>query len=661
MYNATLYFNSGFNAVNIPDSPATLARATAKTYPALDIYQARELSSFIIRATYSDIRDADYLYLVNADDQTDFAYYSIQGIAMTSKDTAVLSVAMDYILTAGGASALTFTDGLVERHHVAKADDDFGAYDENDPYMAPAEMLNIDVDIPDFKDGETGELIFLQSTVDLRETYRMREGFIQFNAVDFVTPRQTTAEDPNFVTVPVVEPGNLGCTVQMLTPSNPFETKVPYVNMYVANATDLWNNAEAEWITLALPYIRSLGVEGCILAQYAIPKYMVDPNSVAAIYLDPDDPNHAALNVGLLDTLKGRNLRVTCNLPFFKDYQTEYGYTVQNNRIYYGESSKYTITSLASGNSADFLPEEIYYGTDPVVEMRVDPRPDGCPYFRFEHYRGIPSYGTDDNLKQFFINCVKGLPWQNVPLLYQGASGSFFNRYNYAATMTKAGLGHDYGSEVAGVQQTYDNYRNAIGAVEDIANAIGSTTTATAVSMIDGAISSKDSSTISSNNPIGALMSLGKRAMNFLEGNQTTDLYQDNATAEYYLTRNKELTNLMRANRVIAPSIQFPMAEGIRDFVGNDVLVYRTYFRENDVKRIDKILNMYGYKHTVPMDTAYLTNRSKFNYIQVRGVSIGNKNIPKWLRDGIAAQFSVGTRIWHQLPDIAAYTDGSNT
>ena len=79
MYNATLYLNTGFNAINIPDSATTLNKVSSAnkvTVPALDIYQARELSSFVIKCTnYAQIRNADYLYLVNTADATDFAYY----------------------------------------------------------------------------------------------------------------------------------------------------------------------------------------------------------------------------------------------------------------------------------------------------------------------------------------------------------------------------------------------------------------------------------------------------------------------------------------------------------------------------------------------------------------------------------------------------------
>ena len=70
---------------------------------------------------------------------------------------------------------------------------------------------------------------------------------------------------------------------------------------------------------------------------------------------------------------------------------------------------------------------------------------------------------------------------------------------------------------------------------------------------------------------------------------------------------------------------------------------------------------MYGYQDTNVLagHEEYMTNRRKFNYLKASGVSVaGNK--PKWLRDGVAMQLSVGTRIWHVKPDASAYTDGSN-
>ena len=139
---------------------------------------------------------------------------------------------------------------------------------------------------------------------------------------------------------------------------------------------------------------------------------------------------------------------------------------------------------------------------------------------------------------------------------------------------------------------------------------------------------------------------------------------QNNRTAieeQYVINRNKELQALMLSNYAVAPEINFPVSEGIRDYVGNTCIVYRYKFTENDAHRIDKILTMYGYKHTTPIEPSLLTNRSKFNYIEAKGVTIKNAGVPKWLRDAVGAQFASGVRFWHVPIDTSAYTDGSNT
>ena len=115
------------------------------------------------------------------------------------------------------------------------------------------------------------------------------------------------------------------------------------------------------------------------------------------------------------------------------------------------------------------------------------------------------------------------------------------------------------------------------------------------------------------------------------------------------------------SGKVVAPDLRFALSETLRDFRGNGCIVYRYRPQSSDIEKLDKVLTMYGYKDTEPLagNESYLTNRAKFNYIKATGVSVaGNK--PKWLRDGVAMQLSVGTRIWHVKPNSAVYTDGSN-
>ena len=619
MYNATLYLNTGFNAVNIPDKVSTLRLAPYMTVPALDIYQARELSQFRIKVNdYSAIRDADYLQLVNTADDKDFAFYSIQRITMTSMDVATLDVTMDYFLTAGGVDNLDFTDGMCERHHIAKSDDAFGKYDEEDPYLTPAEMLKIETELPEFDDPnvplDTQNDVFIESTVDLYQMYvDCHSGAGE--GIDY------TSLGNNTVTVPTVAAAQQG-TAAAMTKSDGYyySTYMPNVLFYTDSLQ--FNDITIRgWLPDALKYIRSLGVDSCIIAQYAIPHFMVKDTDIAIVH------------TGEVSELIGsRVTRDLTTLPFKRSYN---GYSVQNMRLYYGENTKYTIVSLASGNSGNFLPEEICDNDQyPTVEMRVDPRPKGCPYFRFDYYRGQSVYTADS---MFFTNAIKGLEWQNVPLLYEGASGSLLNQYKYDATMARNELKYQYGSAVNEQNATKDFYNSVLGTAGNIISAIS--------------------------DPSNAAGYLGNAAEGVVNQvfNQTMALTNaGNIYADYQITKSSELQALLAQNNVVAPSMNFPISEGIRDYVGNTCLVYRTYYSDNDIRRLDKILNMYGYRHTTPITKQLLTNRSKFNYIQAKGVSIKNTKIPKWIRDGVAAQLSVGTRIWHQLPDTNCYTDGTN-
>lgn len=643
MYNATIYCNTGFNAVNIPDSPATLNLAQAKyTVPALDIYQARELSQFVVRANYGVVKNADYLYLVNSEDSTDFAFYSVQNVTMTSKDTAVLDVTMDYILTAGGVSTLTFLDGMCERHHVAVADDTFGAFDEDDPYLTPAQQMLIESEVPNFmgpNDSDTN-ITIIESTVNLYTMYKQfTDANLDLEGIDY------KSADGNVVTVPNVAPGqpsSLAVMTHGTASTDIYDCLIPNATFYIPEFSNLIVPSgiaveTAKWIPDTLSYLRSLGVESCIIAQYSIPQFMIASTEISGQSgYSPSAGTIEAKVVGMVDKLVGKFGHVQSTLPF----EHSYTHTVRNKRLYYGTNCEYRIVSVASGNSAVFLPEDIKSGseTSPMIDMRVDPRPDGAPYFRFHYFKG-----DNVNTDMFFVNAVKGIGWQNVPLVFQGASGSLMNQYRFNAQQEalKESANYGYMSGQLGNQQA--NMNATLGIVGSVLGGVGAGLSGDIGGMLGGAA---DAATT---------------AMNLGFTNAQYELTKKHQEDSFYIQRNSELQSLLIQNNVVAPSMNFPISESIRDFIGNTCLVYRTYYTENDVARLDKILNMYGYRHTTPITTTLLTNRSKFNYIQARGVSVGNTNLPKWIRDGIASQFAAGTRIWHQLPDTSAYTDGSNT
>lgn len=677
MYNVTLYMNTGFNSMNSPDKVSLLETAAQSklTLPSLDIYQIQELDSVVLNVpSYSSIRDADYALIVNDQDATDFGFFSVENITMTDMHTAVVDILINPVLTVVGTtglSALEFTDGMCSRHHVSRSDDLFGNYCEEDPFLTPAETMLYDYSIPNFKgpnDTDT-PITIIETTVNLYDMYkRSKDAQLKMKAIDY------WSDDDNIVTVPEVTSGQPSSYVKMgygSTSQDYYSTLIPNATFYIPD----WQAIDpipsqnpppyepSNWIPDALTYIRSLGVESCIIAQYSIPQFMI-ANSVISpdSGYSPTPGSVEVLKVGLVDTLSGKFHSADSQLPFLHPYS----HTVRNNRIYYGDNVRYNIVSIASGNKASFLPEEIYTGSiSPVVDMRVDPRPDGCPYFMFHSYRGI--VGSD----LFFTNAVKGLNWQNVPLVFNQASGSLINQYYFNAT--DANYRQNANRELfendpttgQPILSTIRDVSDILASVGGVAGGLSGSSSAADESIFNyGTGRARDlnvsKSGISGGTSLGAALSIPGAAVNAGIKTGSRNKRKGYIKDAYDINHNTELQNLLVQNNVVAPSVNFPISESIRDFVGNTCLVYRTFYTENDVARIDKMLTMYGYRHTTPIETWLLTNRSKFNYIEAKGVSIKNAGVPKWLRDAITAQFESGVRFWHVPIDTTAYTDGSN-
>lgn len=149
-FSCRLYYNTGFDAVNVPDSPATLA-AAADSYAdfgPFDIHQADFQPVIKIRCPNGedDVIGADYLKLSahiqrNGMSYDRNSYYSIQSYNMTSPDVAVLNVIQDSFLTAGGTDGIIILAGVTERHHVAS--DKFGEWTDDDPMLVPSHPLKL--------------------------------------------------------------------------------------------------------------------------------------------------------------------------------------------------------------------------------------------------------------------------------------------------------------------------------------------------------------------------------------------------------------------------------------------------------------------------------------------------------------------------------------
>ena len=605
MWNVRLYYETGFNAVNIPDTPALLDTMTHRDFPALDILQGEHLSSVNIKATRADVKKADYMRL---SDGTDTFYYIVENFTMTSTDVTVLSIVMDYFTTHGGVTGLAFLDGVVERHHVASADDVYGAYTEDDPMLVPSKELDFD-EVSLFTDmtadNTSNSHIIMETTLDLKAIAT------NANAVNYTT------QGGDSVTVPLVNATTKVTGVQVNTDAN----QSGVVTAEFITPKTVYCDADNADVISAVGRARSLGVEDGILNSYIVPD---------AAVVDYDQSVDAD---GNLSVLHGAHKFENTNLDF--EYEN-----VNNKRVLYGSLNSFMLVSPANGNSVTFKPEDIAFdqfgqqGTAPRVCMNTDPRPNGRPYFRFEWYK------RDNN--DFFLNALRGMEWANAPLVFQRRSGEWASKLQHDAS---TGI-LDRNKDMAETSNNIQAVLGFLGAGQQATNFIGMEKMQAFEQAVD------------TNYNLGSMgFNIG---MNFVTAGMQAGLAKRQTEISFKNAYLQEAIGYITGN-IVAPDLRFAMSETLRDFRGNGCIVYRYRPQTSDIAKLDKVLTMYGYKDTEPLagNESYLTNRSKFNYIKATGVSVaGNK--PKWLRDGVATQLSVGTRIWHVKPNTTVYADGSN-
>lgn len=589
IYSARIYTNTGFNSINVPDSPALLNAMSHVDLPVLDLNQERFLPYVNLKTTWDVIKDADYCKV------GDFFYF-INNITMTSMDVARVTLTPDFVTSAGGFNALEILGGLTSRVHVV--DDTFGLYGEDDPYTAPSYDMDVMIDRSG-KFGESGSQTFVETTVDL---YDLGNMYVRNKGAKAMTFIDQSNPDEYIVTVPTVKDIPKSTTYKMSGYNN-----LNWGNSKVLKKIDGQGVYQmTTYVGKGIAMARCLGIEQAISGQYTIPKELVKVDLNGATATDP------------VPNLIGKNGSKTVNaIPFV------YGASVKNSRVYYGNYTKYTLTSCA-GNSVSVNAEEIYDGTPyPKVHIFVDPRRLGKPYFRFEPMNGISS--TDD--ADMFRNCVAGCQWLSDPMVLTEKSGSAIDMMNFQSSQMM---------RQQGIDQAAQNL--ALGKMGNMAN--------TVMNGFDFSMNPDGGSTFGMN--FGAY---GRGAM----AEFTMEHLYDQFMERQALQKANEVMQFKVAQNVKAPTVNFGgNPDLMNELTGNGYVVYRTVYKSQDIARVDKILTAFGYKYTKILENSDFFNRRYFNYVE-GSITVGN--LPKWWADGVSAQIAGGVRVWHVKPNHTYYSN----
>lgn len=695
----TAYIDTGFSGINVPDSPAILENGALKKQ--LNVINCLPLSGQVnvsIRVKdYPELHATDYIKMEFSGDNTTY-WAKVNGYAYLSSDTVEISLTMDYWLTLGGINNVSSISGITQRVHVAKSDDSLFAYNEPDEMINPAKALKTvsdefnmgDInssydpdDTPDDPLGENVSVTVVMSTLDLYaigrlyqvdddgtkyntddngdkfETAKVLESEYQYLDPDtqqMVTENKTVTI-PKLYTIGEIKYTDFKTTWGLTNDDASLADSKPYgqIQVWVPKPTDNdWTAGEVvdlalpkvgyfdasdPWVQKGIAIVHDCGVEDCLLDQYRVPAEYILQNygrycGRAILY-------GAHANDGILTTSSAL------------DY--EYGtYQARNKKVYTGGCNAYSIYAKASSEMQTFNPEVIFANsgdTSPLVRMSVDLRHEGGAM--------LSPLMINGDVKRWYMNFVKEMQFQSAPLKFDGMSGktiseglmymglntknaNFNQQYPIDGLTQKEAIMNEFGEGI-GLGSMVGGGGSLLG------GGIGTAGGLIVGGYLDSALYSKDPT--DRWDPFGVYEKFGGRGIQM--NNQTSSLRKQT----YNAMVNEEKIGMDLRNTYVAPQIRFQQSQTIRELIGNGFIIFKYQMSDEDLERCDKLLTMYGYRHSKSLEMTDLTNRPAFNYIEAGEVHITTSvAVPKWVREGAEDQL-IGVRLWHKMFDVDEYED----
>lgn len=623
---AKAYCNTGFSAANTPASPSVLQSAAGSVVDigTINILPILGQAAGTIEVpAFAEIDTSDYISISQNQAGTlavRTSYWTIQGYSYVTVDTLSISIVLDAFLTIGGVTGIKSISGIINRRTTKT--DEYGAYDQSDPMLTPSEPLifRAVADMPEQISG--GYHTIILASFHLGKFGRL--------SADQMGLTYGAAEQ------------NVTC------PNVPNLTNEAYTEIQCANrvyrlpAIAAFDGSN-ENVRTGISRARSIGVESGIIAQYLLPDKLFE------VTVGSD---------GLITAIKSGNDNTgvvegpSCAPKLKFDYAT-----VNNKRALYGDYNVMRLVSTSTGDQAEYDPATLRK-TDagvnldyPEFEVFSDGRAHGKPYCYPRYFRGVRQ--QINNITSF----ITGMEWQAAPLAYDYASGAGMARmfFSQQTKVDSMNMGETMGTAAA--QQLG---RNIVGAVTGAgtaggyyaANHMGKQTGYEQLSMLGPSKTPMLTPSLitAASQIVGGyssiMMGIGDSLRNFQVASDT-----------YNRSRSLEEAKLLAANYAVAPEIAFPPAESIRDFVGNRFRLYQITPTDNDLKRMDRILNMYGYKDVGSTLTLEDLSAGKYySYVQASNIAMETTtNDAKWLKELVYEQFAAGIRIWKQRPDFSLY------
>lgn len=381
VYSVSVFFNTGFDHVNIPYDGRILKNVDnpiyKQTFNSIYVLQNRGLTTIRLQATWEEIKGADYVLLSGVEGSSiDDTWYFVDGVSMINENTAEIHLSID-ALTSIGIPNINIQTGWCTRRHV-RDDTIFSNIMSED--WAPENELVLDAgsELKISGDGIQVGMTIVGCTFNLMGDFTI--------AQEFKVTDTSEEKDDVRVAVPLCPSFSSSAPSETTVAMNIEGVGITHTNtlpnLKLFNLGDVEDNINKA---------RSLSLDTGITCAYKIP-----PG-----FLNIDGTTY---DIQGITKITNNTSIITTSLNYEYD-------TVKNKKALTMYNT-YILSSICSGDRKEYSAANIYHEGDvaPKFLLWADVSPNGKPFARPEYFM--------NNKNDVWMECVAGCVWQNSPISY---------------------------------------------------------------------------------------------------------------------------------------------------------------------------------------------------------------------------------------------------
>lgn len=690
MYQARLYYDTRFNAINIPYDIDVLTNAAEKIqeFPTMDIITNMFLANIKIRITppmdLMDLGHADYLEVY---DEKSAAFYSITGMTPACADVLQLDLLLDPILTFNVTKLKISGSGFLERstHHRP------GGYPTEltieDPLLTPIyksqhtiySIYSADDDMREMQGGTyVGGGAGGGDTIDIYgSSYLNYINGSDLQAATAPVKIQGTAGEnydvtfsDNFNTTrysigkPRKEKTLM--TIGELSEDFPGVTReYPGLTFYgsVANKNER-EGSVPNFLETAQTYY-NFGIPNPIAVSYQIPLAFIktiplQPSGVAIDGYKNGVFSHItgitgyfAVNYSVNQFIAIKD-KIDTSAPGNPETPVDLSETYDEIVCHaIAMKLKMKLIATGTGQEATITVNDLVRTLNGKLRVNivVDPTPYGAPYYSWEtRYNkfDFPTFSSEGaaNIITKMYGSVRGATWQPAPVSMsnlgaQNELNSIAIRNSYAAGQSR--ISYDAAQQQINIQRENAAYAN----VSDLMHLPG---------QLAGA-NDTDSYTQFALDVGGIGADLALNAITRQNSVRSSEYSAAYSNMQRRLSIAQEMTAFNAAHQANVTNLMFPVSQSLPLFTGNGALIDIEAPARADIKRYIEIMQMYGVYLDIPIYEEAVnlipakTNIKKYCFLKTRGLNLyGNGPLTRDAAEAASGALNAGVRIWTTKP-----------